>query len=99
MFLTHILNTNFPTKFTRMGRSKDFEEAQFRQSSCLTQNKVVDEHKTASVTGYIKGITVFKIFIRGGILMDIYGREFSFTATRKRRRKTRSDDIPPKINF
>ena len=65
----YVSNTHFKykfskfIKFTRMGRSKDFEDAQFQKSSCLTQNKVVDEHKTASVTGYIWGITVFKIFI------------------------------------
>ena len=55
----YVSNTHFKykfskfIKFTRMGRSKDFEDAQFRKSSCLTQNKVVDEHKSASVTGYI----------------------------------------------
>ena len=34
-----------------------------------------------------KGITVFKIFIWGGI-SSVYGREFSFTTTHERSRKT-----------
>ena len=39
-----------------------------------------------SSNAYSKGITVFKIFIWGGISSAI--RKFSFTATRERSRKT-----------